>query len=405
MPMFKYRAVDENGKIWSDVISVSNPNELRYHISSMGLQLIEISEISKKAQYSISFFVRKIPLKSMLYFCIMMRQMLAAGIDFVNALKLVQADDKRLSNILVQVSAYINSGRGISESFSAFDHVLPKIFLSMLKIGERSSNIARAFEQLELLLRSQITARDKILKVSIYPSFMLVLLLIVISYMSVYLLPMITDFIYDIVPLSSEENLPIMTRSVLHMSNFLSAYGGLILFLITALTLGLIILSKISLQFRILKDKYKLKLPIIGTILLKTEIAKLAKSMQILFEYKTDILIILEELKNTADNSFIKDKLNHSEVMVQNGHNISDALHGIFPSDAIALLVIGEKSGSITKSLGHISDRYNTQVEFMLDNLTNFIRPCFIIISSLFLLIIVFAFIAPIYSMASLINF
>ncbi|MCL2473962.1 MAG: type II secretion system F family protein [Alphaproteobacteria bacterium] len=404
MPMFKYRAVDKDGKIWNDVISIGDSNELRYHISSLGLQLIEASEISKKAQYGREFFVRKISLKSILYFCSMMRQLLASGIDFVNALKLVQVNDKRFSNILVQVSAYINSGRGISESFSTFDHVLPSVFLSMLKIGERSSNITKAFEQLEVLLRAQINARDKILKASVYPSFMLIVLLVVMSYMTVYLLPVITDFIYDIVPSSSEENLPVMTHVLLHVSKFLSAYGGLILLLITALIFCTAVLSKTSLQFRILRDKYILKIPLIGKVLLKTEIAKLAKSMQILLEYKTDILVILEELKNTAGNNFIKDKLNSAEAMIENGHNISDALSEIFPNDAVALLVIGEKSGFIIKSLDTISERYNTQVEFMLDNLTSVIKPCFIIMSALFLLLIVFAFIAPIYSMSNLMN-
>lgn len=396
MPLYKYEAKNMDGKKLRGKLNIDNEEELRRKLKSKGYFLVSYENEESLINLNLNIFY-KVSQKDLSILCRELYFSFSSGINILESISIVknQVENKKLENILENVFKEVEKGKMLSDAFSKFKDI-PKLFIDMIKVGEATGRLDEIMKDLADYYDKQYKQERKVKNALIYPKFLISFSLLIIAVLVAYVVPIFVENL-----LSANQKLPLPTRIVIALSNFIK--NEILLILILILVIFLIkrfILDK-NKTYIFFRDKLKLKVKVLGTVSRQIMTARFARTFSILFAGGISVIDCMEISANVVENEYAKNKLLRCRDLIDNGSTIGDALAtlDIFPKMLVQSIRVGEESGSVDKTLKKASDFYDSEANFALEKITNLIEPVMIIILALVVGFVVLSLVLPMFSM------
>lgn len=391
MQYYTYKAIDEMGNYSRGRIAVNNQSELSSSLATSGLRLI-----SCKEKKSINLFTfHKVRQKDLITFFIHLDALQRAGVPLLDSIEDVKenSESSRIRSLARGVAEDIKNGSLFSESLAKYPEVFDKTYINLIAIGEKTGRLQEALNNIIEDIKWSIDMKRKITKLSMAPMFGLFLILSVLMVMTSMVIPKVTAFL----TVQSIE-LPFMTVALIAFSNFCQNYGHFLIGLIVALFFLIKALSNLE-NFGVFIDGIKLKLPIIGPLILKIESARFCQFFSVTFGSGIGVLQCVESGGSVMKNKAMKKAIREVAIRVSEGKKISDAIAstGIFPKLVSKMFKIGEESGNIDQSLKNIKFFYEREINDSVDKMVALIQPTITILMGGLVAWITLAVFGPIY--------
>jgi type IV pilus assembly protein PilC len=308
--------------------------------------------------------------------------------------KQTRSDELRIA--LEHVSAKVRAGALLSEAFDSTGQ-FPKIYSATLRAGERSGSLDKVLQQFVTYQKTSRTFRKKFYSALIYPAFLLVFLAGLISFLIAFVVPQFAKLYAEL-----EVQLPLMTRIMIEFATSAKRLGG-------PLILGMVAFGLFmrgawqSERVRIVGDKVRFRLPLLGSLLLKFSVAEFARTLGTLLQGGIPIVPALETARESVSSPLMARAIAHAQGEVTAGRTLSGSLRatGFFPPIAIDMLEVGEATGALPTMLDGVAEFFEEDVSIDLATLVALVDPIMIACIAVVVAFVLIAFYMPLFSMAA----
>jgi type IV pilus assembly protein PilC len=320
-----------------------------------------------------------------------------AGVPILRSLDLMRTQERssKLRRALKGMAQNVNQGDSLGNSMRGWPEVFDNLSIAMVDAGEAGGVLDESLQQLAKLLEDNAKLQNQIRGALGYPVTVLVIAVAVFLGMTIFLIPVFAD-IFD--QLGAE--LPLFTQMMLNLSKLLRSAFSLIL--VGIIMVGIFLLSRYyaTSPGRRQVDGILLKLPLFGELLQKSATAQFCRTLSSLSRAGVPILMSLDIVRETTNNSIIGDAINASKNDVSEGIPLSAALamKKVFPDMAVSMLAIGEETGEMDAMLSKVADFYEDEVAAMVKVMTSMLEPMMIVIVGLIVGSVLLAMYLPMFS-------
>lgn len=337
----------------------------------------------------------RIVFEDSLIFTQQLASLLECGLDILPALNLIKRQTKNfcLQFVIQDLMNGLRDGKTFSESLSKHGKVFSKLYVAMIKAAEASGQLDTVLKQLSDFLQQEIELKNRIRLSLAYPALVLMVGIITIYILMTFVIPKIIDIFKDF----GQAKLPLATRILINVSKIFTNYSVFIFAGIFVLILALNKIAHTSKGIFIL-DKLKLRLPKIGTFLLKQEVSRFCRILSLLLTNGLPINLSLAVAGDTLRNNVLSSEIKEIEEKVKGGLSLSKAIEKsvYFPTFAANIISIGEESGGLEKSLEQICSMYDKDIEQSIKIFLSLLEPIIILIMGLLVSFIVVSLLLPI---------
>ncbi len=391
MTSYAYRAVHPSGRIQKGHMAAANENELAFYLRQLDLELIEAK--TRKAAPS-PLLQERVDPRERLAFCSQMEDLLRAGLPFIEALNMVVGamQTGAFQTRLTAVAQSVRSGQAATSAFAQHSHLFDPVFLAILEAGEKSGDLAAAFERLTRQLKWQDRIKKELSRALRYPLFLFFVAFGVTSFMMGFVVPEIVSFLTS---LGTE--LPFLTKLLIAGADlFAAVWWTLPLFLLVGWS-GIALGRKISDRFAQRADGWLLALPGIGNVLKKLSLARFATSFTLLLKSGLSMPDSLRIGARTLGNKYLAARAEEAAGFIAVGRPLSQATAALFPPRILQTIRVGEKSGNMAKALDEVARLYETEAQESVSSFLGALEPALTVFVGGLLVWIVLAVLGPVY--------
>ena len=401
--IFKYKGIDKEGKKVSDSIEATDLKEAKSKLRSKGIIYQSLSESSESFFKKISFSRKyKIAPKDLAALSRELAMYIRSGISIVAAIKIVQShyeNDKKMKLFLSSVSTHLDEGKNFYTALNEQTVMeLPTFYKESIRVSENGGILDEVLNELSRFLKEQDKIHKEIRGAFAYPSFMIIISLVMIAFMLTFVVPQITG-IFE----SMDQKLPTPTLVVIAMGDFFSNNFRLILAVIFVFVSVFVILKRKVYKFAYFVDKMFLKLPLFGTIALKSELARFAYIASLLTRSGVPFVQTINLSANILNNLVIKELFVDASKKVVEGKLLSSALNNsgvVIDSAFIQAIALGEETSQLENVLTNVSELYFEENKDKISLLLTLLEPALMLFVGGSIGFIVAAMLLPIFSMS-----
>ncbi len=388
MPTFQYEAMDHTGREVKDSIDASTQEEAQQLIRQKGFFVTKISEKAKKTRKTTAkkggrrkkkaFTIGKVSTKHLCTFTRQLSTLQDAGLPILRSLKILEGQSKPgvLKNALQDVIEDIESGMTLSESFSKHPKAFDRLYCNMIKAGEAGGALQAILQRLADFMEKSQSLKRRINSAMVYPIVVLLVACVIVGFILYFIIPKFEVIFKDFgVPL------PRMTTFLIDASHFLIKY-----FYIVFLT-PLFVWIFIKLLYRnrtgaYVCDRIALMIPVMGTILEKSTVARTMRTLGTLVQSGVPILESLNIVKETAGNAVFERAFQRIYESIREGETIAQPLREarIVDDIVVNMIDVGEETGELDTMLNKIADNYDEEVENAVESLVSLLEPLMIVV-------------------------
>lgn len=407
MPVYEYIALDTRGKRCSGIVDAESPTAARQKLREDGVYPTEVKESSQAAsaargerQSPFSGFFSRVGGKQLSITTRQLATLAGAGLPLVTALTILipQTAHPKLKRVLAHVKDSIVEGNSLADSLAMHPKVFPPLYLNMVRAGEASGAMELVLTRLADLLERQRQSRARVQKAMVYPAFVMFFGSLILTVLLVWVVPSITS-LFDQV----NHALPVPTRILLSFSAFIRGYWWALVLAVAAAVFFLNRLRKTE-KGKLSIDRFMLRVPIWGDILLKLIVARFSRTLGSLLANGVPMMSALEIVRAVTENQVASEALSTVASKVGEGMGLGKALTAekVFPEVAVQMIEVGEQSGELEAMLEKVADLYQSEAEGSIDNLTTLLEPAMILLMAAVVGFIVLAVLLPIAEMSRL---
>lgn len=382
MPVFLYEGKSLDGSSVKGMIELETKDDVKEMLRNKGIFPTSVRENNKGA--TLEFSMKKgIPFEHLAILCRQFYFTLSAGVPMLRAIAMIkdQIEHKKLKKILDNVFEEVQKGSALSEVLHKHKDI-PFMLTAMVEVGEATGNLDQIMEEMADYYDKQHRQKKKIDAALTYPKFLLVFAICIVIGLVSFVVPTFVDSI-----LSAGQELPLPTKMVIAISEFITSNFILLILMVIALILikKLFIDTNYVIQYQI--HKFLVKDKHLGKITQQIFTARFARTFAMLVKGGMNIIESLTIAGNAVDNKFIKEAVDESTRLISTGAGIGDTLENkkIFPLMLTQMMKVGEDTGSLDSILMKTAEYYEIESDFALQKLTALIEPIMI----MFLAIIV----------------
>ncbi len=394
--LYKYKAMDERGKMRTDRLEAENLLDLEQRLRGMGLDLVNY----RKVRLSLFGGRKKISRQELINFSFQMEQLTRSGVSILEALSDLResSDTERLRDILSNIIDQIEGGKTLSEALNEYPEVFDTVYVALVKVGEESGRLSDVLHDLAETLKwhDELVSHTK--KIMIYPSIVTLVVIGVVSFLMIVLVPQLIPFLK-----SMGGEIPFYTRALIGTSNVMAGYWYLIFGVPVLLWLAMKQWARRNDDIRYRLDNMKLKIWLFGPLILKSNLARFASYFAMMYAAGLTVLDSLKISEKLVDNTVLRKAIIDARNLIQDGDMISASFKSvaIYPPLVIRMLKVGENTGAMDDALLNISYFYNRDVKETIDKLEASITPVLTVILGLIMLWIIASVLMPIYDTMS----
>ena len=395
---FNYQARTKSGEIQSGTIEASSKEAALSLLHKYDLYVTFIEKARALFwEKKIAIFER-ITSKEVVMFSRQLSIMFRSQVSLIEALQTLaeQTKNQNFKEKILKISQEVEGGAPFSKALALYPHIFSSFYVSIVKSGESSGNLSESLDYLAKHLEREYRLLSGVRGAMIYPIFIIVVMFIVLIAMVIFVFPHFTEILTQ-----SQIELPLVTKIVLAFFEFLRKRGWILFGGIVGLAVFLWRYSK-SPRGRKILDKFFLGLPLIGSFFKKIYLTRFAENLSTLISGGLPIVQSLEITGDIVGNSVYQKIILKIKEEVKKGRTISSVLSGYpatFPPLTVQMVLVGEKTGTLSKTLEDIATFYQQEVERGIDNLLSILEPVLIVFLGLVVGFVVMAVFIPMYQM------
>lgn len=407
MPTYKYKAVKKGAdEPYEDTIEAEDRFKVYSLIRKDNAQILSVEETSSKSksasltQKDILAPFRRVSATERILFTRNLGAMLQAGLSLSRALSVIERQSKgvKLKEIVKEVSADIKKGSDLSSAMKKHPRAFSSLVTSMVAAGEEAGTLAESLGTISDQLERAHDLKKRVRGAMIYPSVIVFVLIAVGSAMMIYIVPTLTETFK-----SMEVELPLSTKVVIAISDFLVAHTLIAFLSFVALIAGFIAGMRTARGKRLFETIF-LKIPILGTLMKETNSARTGRTMNSLLSSGVNMLTALEITENVIQNSYYKDVLISAKTEVEKGQALANVFiknEKLYPPLVGELIAVGEETGALPKMLAEIAKYYENEVSQKTKNMSTIVEPFLMLIVGGAVGFFAVSMISPIYGITS----
>lgn len=402
MPVYSYKATDTFGKIVKGSLEASDEKSVVVRLQDMGYIPIRISESGKKSgqldlNANILSVFKRISGKDIMLFTHDLSALLKAGlpVDKALAMLITVSENIKFQEVIRDILKSVESGTYLSDAMAKYPNLFSDFYVNMIRAGEAGGVLEAVLERLGIFLESSQDLKDYIKSALIYPVFLVFVGGISIIILMTFVIPKFSVIFADM-----GQAIPASTRFLLEFSEVLRLYWWIML--VGAGLAAFLIRQYAGTPAGSLKmDAYKMKIPVMGGLVRKIEVARFARTLGTLIKSGVPILQALELVRNIITNKVIAGTMHSIYERVKEGERLSRPLAdaGIFPSLAVQMITVGEETGRLDEMLLRVAENYEKVVRDIVKRLISLLEPVMILVMGLVVGFIVISMLMAIFSM------
>lgn len=399
---YKYKSMNSKGHLVSGTVMAENDLDLESRLKALGLDLIDYREIRTRKKTAGKG--TKVKIRDLIVMCMHLEQLDRAGVPLHDAIADVRdsTESAKLKDVLTGVYESVKTGTLFSQALSAYPRVFNEVFVGLVAAGEKTGNLSMSFVNLGNHLKWTENIKRKVKKATRYPIALLVILSFVITILMMFTVPKMLDFIT-----SQGFEIPIHTRALIAVSHAFADYWYLILGVPILLIGFIIILYRANESFAYNMDALTLKLPLIGPVVRKIDMARFTNFFAVMFNSGIDVIESLDGAKKVVANRVLRESIEIVKSNVTDGNSITSSLRlsNQFPNLVIRMFKVGEDSGNLNEALENIKFFYDREVNDAVDSLVGSIQPILTVVMGILIFWIIASVFGPLYQSFSKMKF
>ena len=400
MASFLCRVADARGHIFTQVEEASSEAEARQRLSERGLYIYSVRGQGLPA-LGWTFARKARPGFSADNFQLFNQQfvtLIRAGLPILRALDLLAERTTRpgLRAVLDDIRQRVKGGASLSDAFAA-QGLFPEVYTSSLLAGERSGNLAGVLDQYITYQKITGSVRRRLLTALVYPALLVIVAAAVLSYVTLYVIPRFAE-------LYSEMNvdLPALTVAVVTIALNLRASLLVFLLLLASAATAIVLISRSEAGAQAL-DRGRMKLPLLGDILLKFRLSQFSRTLATLLTGGIPLVPSLEVAGGAMESPALRRVIETAARRVSEGQSLHAALvgTGIVPDLVSEMIEVGESTSALPQMLTSVAEFYEEELNTKLARLLALVEPMLLVVMGGTILVILVALYLPIFSIGS----
>ncbi|MEX2028587.1 MAG: type II secretion system F family protein [Candidatus Curtissbacteria bacterium] len=405
MPLFKFSAKDADGKKVAGEVEAVDQQTLIEILQKQGLIPTEVKMRDGggsgfgKFKISIPKLGGGIPGSEIVGFTRQFSTMVSAGLPITDALVILQKQTKNhiFSRAIGQIVADVEGGSSLSQALSKHPKIFSVIYIKLVEAGETGGVLDKVLAKLADTLEKDREFKSKTKGAFIYPVIVIVVMFLVMGVMMIFVIPRLTSLYTEI-----GAALPLPTRILIGMSNFLRGFWWLVLIIIALLVWGFKVFSATIRGGQIMSN-IMLRVPIWGKIRKALILAEFTRTLGLLIGTGIPIIAALKVVAGLLDNPVYKEGIDFAITRVERGSPLYQPLaaNSAFPPIISQMLRVGEETGKMDEVLIRLSAYFESESENLIRNLTTALEPVILVVLGLGVAILVLSIILPIYNLTA----
>ena len=407
MATYVYEAMNASGQEVKDEIEASNQDEAIAKIRNKGHFATKIREKQAKKKVGkkdaptstparrLPFSIGGVPRKQLVGFTRQLSTLQDAGLPILRSLQILEEQQRPglLKAIIGGVAEDVEGGGSLSEAMSKYPKAFDKLYSNMIAAGEAGGVLDLILARLADFMEKAAKLKKKVIGAMIYPAVVISIAIGVVSMIMVFVIPKFKDIFKDF-----HLSLPGPTMVLLAISDwFANKYGWA--YVIAApfvLSIGYKLI-RMSEGGRYGTDMLKLKVPILGSILGKTSVARFTRTLGTLISAGVPILDAINITRETSGNEVYSRALLKVHDAIREGESMADPLRATKVCDAIVvnMIDVGEETGDLDKMLLKVADNYDSDVDVLVGSLISILEPVMVVVLGVIVGFIVIALFMP----------
>jgi type IV pilus assembly protein PilC len=408
MPMYAFEAMNSSGQEVKDEIEASTADEAIKKIRGKGYFPTKVREkaakkkVNKKAGPAEFTPKRKMPIsfggvprKQLVVFTRQLSTLQDAGLPILRCLQILESQQRPglLKAIIGGVADEVEGGGTLSDSMRNYPKAFDKLYVNMVNAGEAGGVLDLILARLADFMEKAAKLKKKVIGAMIYPCVVISIAVGVVSVIMVFVIPkfqgIFTDFHLE---------LPPPTKILLAISNFMAnQYGWAYVLAFPFFLFALVKLIRLSEGGKFATDLIKVKIPVLGSIVAKSAIARFCRTLGTLISAGVPILDAINITRETSGNEVYARALIKVHDAIREGESMADPLRATKVCDAIVvnMIDVGEETGDLDKMLLKIADNYDNDVDVLVGSLISILEPMMVVVLGLIVGFIVVALFMP----------
>jgi type IV pilus assembly protein PilC len=412
MPIYRYTAVDGEGKEVSSMLEADSDIALAAKLREKGLFPTGISELRKdrgqpgvaqadgEAKKGFLNFQIKIPgisgrvsHKELTAFTRQLATMFDAGLSITRALGVLRAQQRNagFNRVIQQIISDIEAGESLCEALDKHPKVFDKIYVNMVRAGEMGGSLRQILSRLAEFGEKQDALRRKVKGAAAYPVFVLIVAIGLLTFIMLKIVPKFEDIFA-----SFKQQLPAPTLLLIAISRFFQHNWY---FIIPAVIIPIIAyqLVKMTRSGKFVIDVFRIKVPVMGTILQKLIVSRFCRTFGTLYGSGVPILQALLITRHTVNNELVARAINKIQDKVKEGEGVAAPLEEtqVFPLMVSSMIAVGEETGEMPKMLIKVSEIYDDEVDAAVEAMISLMEPALILVMGVIVGFIVISLFLP----------
>jgi MSHA biogenesis protein MshG len=403
MPLYRYRARDKKNVLHEGEQEAVSREAVANRLLEDRLTPVLIEEIKQATNFNIDFnyFTPKptISLDDMVLFCRQMHALTRSGIPILRAiLGLAEtAKNPTMVAILKDVASVLSRGNTLSQALKNYQSYFSPLFISMVSVGESTGHLDEAFKQLVGHLEMERDTRKKVVAAMRYPTLVITAIFIAIMVVNIFVIPS-----FEKVFSKFGADLPFATQILLASSNFFLEYWWLIILVLVLTIVGFIKYTATE-QGAYQWDRIKLTFPLVGGLLNKIALSRFTRTFSMLSSAGVPLLQALEVSAEAVGNRYIEANVKEMRHGIERGDSLARTANasGMFTPLILQMISVGEESGAVDVLLKDVSDFYDEETEYDVQNISAAIEPIMLVFMGIMVLTLALGIFLPLWDLGS----
>jgi len=396
--VFLWEGKTRQGSVQKGEIAANNKDEVIALLRKQNITPVNVS--AKAREIKLSFGDPKVSDKDIVILTRQLATMIDAGLPLVQCLEILgsQTENKTLAKVIIQVRSDVESGATFADALKKHPKVFDNLYVNMVAAGEAGGILDTILGRLAAYMEKFAKIKRQIKSAMIYPAVILFVAVAVVALLLVIVVPMLAEMFKE-----AGQALPLPTRIVIAVSDFLKGWGGLILLL--SLVGGIFGIQKWRKTDNGLRttDRIAMKIPVMGSLIIRVSVAKFTRTLGTLMTSGVPILEGLIIVAKTAGNKIVEEAIMQTRQSVSEGKTLAEPLTKakVFPAMVTQMISVGEATGALDNMLNKIADFYDEEVDSAVAALTSMLEPMLMIFLGTTVGFVIVAMYMPIFQMGS----
>lgn len=406
MPIFNYTGRNTQGQRVKGSLSGADESTIIQQLNSQQIIPITIDVKKEKSSSNIGDMnindllgLQEIPLDDLIIFCRQMYALMKSGVPILRAISGLSesSNSVKLKKTLTEVGSSLAGGFTLSSALNQHKKLFTPLFISLIHVGENTGQLDQSFLKLASYFERELDTRKRIKTALRYPTLVLIFLVAAMVILNIFVIPLFSNLFARL-----GSDLPITTQILIASSSFFINYWPHMLFLSLAIYIGLVQYLKTE-DGKYRWDKLKIKLPIVGTVIERSILARFSHNFAIILKAGVPMTTGLNLVAEAVDNSYMERKILAMRKNIETGESLlrSAASSELFTPLVLQMVAVGEETGRIDELLAEVGDYYEREVDYDLSMLTARIEPIMIVIVAAMVLLLALGIFTPMWNLTS----